>query len=185
MRRRAFNWLALLSLVLCALCLMLCLASLFAGPGVRWHRTHATPQGAAHTIDYLVLVPGAVVLQRDTITAATQSNTGPQPRFAVGSFGPPRRSAIMAAPVFPGIRAGTLSVARIRRYQLAVSLWWPVVIFSLLPIWWAARRPARLRQWRQVHGLCLKCGYDLRASADKCPECGKPVPAKPAQPTRT
>jgi hypothetical protein len=38
-----------------------------------------------------------------------------------------------------------------------------------------ARQAMRLRE-----GLCVKCGYDLRASTDHCPECGTPVPARPA-----
>ena len=37
------------------------------------------------------------------------------------------------------------------------------------------RQTTRLRE-----GLCLKCGYDLRGSPDRCPECGSAAPARPA-----
>ncbi|CAA9485945.1 MAG: hypothetical protein AVDCRST_MAG69-1063 [uncultured Solirubrobacteraceae bacterium] len=58
-------------------------------------------------------------------------------------------------------------------HSLSVPQWVPILLFALLPLTSAvARRRERSRQRRTAHGLCLSCGYDLRATPERCPECG-------------
>jgi len=33
--------------------------------------------------------------------------------------------------------------------------------------------PLYKRRRRRKRGMCVKCGYDLRGSSDRCPECGQ------------
>jgi hypothetical protein len=50
-----------------------------------------------------------------------------------------------------------------------VPYWWPLMLTTPLPALWIARRIRR----RSINvGLCPTCGYDLRATPDRCPECG-------------
>jgi hypothetical protein len=36
---------------------------------------------------------------------------------------------------------------------------------------WQGRRQV-LREYRKANGLCMACGYDIRATPDRCSECG-------------
>ncbi len=51
-------------------------------------------------------------------------------------------------------------------------------LFSLLGglVWTAWLLMAiRRDRHRLGHGLCMRCGYDLRHSRDRCSECGEPI----------
>ena len=66
-------------------------------------------------------------------------------------------------------------VAMERGYQNWVLLAVPVFLCLLIMSSAEQRRAEHRRQM----GLCRNCGYDLRATPDRCPECGTVPEAKP------
>ena len=62
-------------------------------------------------------------------------------------------------------------------YAAQVWRWplWPVAWVAVLPGFWLGLRGcagALRRRTRGKQGRCLACGYDLRGSVERCPECG-------------
>ena len=51
-----------------------------------------------------------------------------------------------------------------------------VLALSAGPLYWLLTR-VHPRERRERAGLCPSCGYDLRATPDRCPECGTPAKA--------
>jgi hypothetical protein len=60
---------------------------------------------------------------------------------------------------------------------LEFPAWMPTVAGSLLPMCvslvWVTRH--RRQRSRRASGRCIACGYDCRATAERCPECGTAV----------
>jgi hypothetical protein len=89
------------------------------------------------------------------------------------------RQPLTPADLTPNLRYGFglgRAKSRSRDQQLdfksiTMPFWFPATTLALLP---AAEflRMLHTRR-RRAQGLCPTCGYDLRATPDRCPECGK------------
>jgi hypothetical protein len=54
---------------------------------------------------------------------------------------------------------------------VAIPLWFPAMLFLLTGITLVIQGTRK----EFARGFCRECGYDLRASKDRCPECGTPL----------
>jgi hypothetical protein len=82
-----------------------------------------------------------------------------------------------------GAAAGfALRVSRLNRpdyrdhsYVVHLPCWFLFLVTAFLPARWLVIYTARhLPRRRKGQGLCPRCGYDLRATPERCPECGTP-----------
>jgi hypothetical protein len=84
--------------------------------------------------------------------------------FVVGYLAVGRLAAPLA-----GHPVGTIVL-----WSLKLQYWFLCLLFATTPAWAAI---SIIRKCRKPGvGLCAVCGYDLRATPDRCPECGSPVP---------
>jgi hypothetical protein len=57
--------------------------------------------------------------------------------------------------------------------SITVPHWFLVLVGMPLPVFTAMVAVRRRRRIR--NGMCVNCGYDLRASKERCPECGEAI----------
>ncbi|SRR5258706_2219021 len=55
---------------------------------------------------------------------------------------------------------------------IGIPCWMLATALGLIPALMAALRICRIWRTRLQPGLCANCGYDMRATPDRCPECG-------------
>ncbi|MDB5296507.1 MAG: hypothetical protein JWO31_2490, partial [Phycisphaerales bacterium] len=154
MPRRVFTLLSAASLVLCAATCVLWVRSYWVVDSYGWDRPGGHRQ--------LSSCRGSVILF--TLPGATPG------RFSVGhSAWPASEGAQVGERVAPGVTTydeGTMRFVGVA-YWLACA---PpaAMVTPLFAGGWLRRR----RRRRRKAGLCPACGYDLRASPGRCPECG-------------
>jgi hypothetical protein len=128
-----------------------------AGPFLFWQRHAATSAGQ-------------IGLTRGTVAVPTDDG-GRLPAYGDGVA---RADACDAwrgiAPNQPGwLFLSGWEVRVPHTYLIAATAVLPLVVAPV----WLARLHRRRR--RAGSGLCVGCGYDVRASGERCPECGRPT----------
>ncbi|MFI5379659.1 MAG: hypothetical protein ACHRHE_10205 [Tepidisphaerales bacterium] len=187
MKRHLFTILAAISLLLCVAAVALLVRSYWICDSWVWDRPK--------TQDNSVVDNYAAISERGLIYARYIPAWDVAPAFYSKSpwnfraDPSPRRSSFPADTVwqrwgFHYVVTGSGRaqwMVRLRSYrsetgwEFTLPHWFVAAMFSILPAirLWAWRRQRR----RNRVGLCPTCGYDLRATADHCPECGTGVPA--------
>ena len=69
-----------------------------------------------------------------------------------------------------------------RKHAVLVPWWAVFLVTCAVAVKWLFFRERQLH-WGKV-GRCVACGYDLRESSERCPECGEQIPDGAAAPSK-
>ena len=185
MKRKLFN-------LTCALSLVLCLVTV-----ALWVRSHSSRDGAwvgRWNLYALNSGDGRVAATKSSffdsgpvdadpagrIVEVPNSVPRPYSRSLVTGLGPrpSPRTVVMVKRYWEHLGFSAYDVVSIGSETKAfiVPHWALLVLAGALPGVWMLGHRGQCCRRRAERGLCIRCGYDLRATPDRCPECGTSVP---------
>jgi hypothetical protein len=158
-----------------ALSLLLCVATVALWVRSRLRSDHITLSWRNHDGDALRSLSVESFEGRLAVSRETWQRGGPAGRNVDRSVGEKSYLSVHAAEMrfdVAGLRWGGYDdrVAARDGWVLVVPFWAVVVPIALLT--GLALRARWSAGQRSRAGLCPACGYDLRATPDRCPECG-------------
>jgi len=176
MRRRLFALASALSLLLCLTTVVLGVRGHFVSDFLWWNGRRLTA-GAFNSRGHVQ------VTTRHFVSAAPNQ---PPRRWEWFAEHPPRdleaeadRNGWTFSVRLPGIACWSGTDTTLVTHDVLLPIWPVFLLTAIMPALWTVSRLSRRRRARRLAaGGCLGCGYDLRASTDRCPECGTPVPRR-------
>ena len=192
MRRRLLNLLTALSLLLCVAAALMWARSYRVGENWRWDNNARGLERSLYSVRGQLSFYDAWWDPAATDAASGQPAPPPNKptRFTYHRWANPTAANLGRVQVLLADKSGR---AYGPRFGLALFLFWPgshgiYHVEVMIPYWLVTLLPVAppalwlllWRRRRRTRGrICLRCGYDLRATPGRCPECGT-VAANPA-----
>lgn len=137
---------------------------------VLWARSYHVGHGIACQPSARTFVSAYLSCGRLRIDGAQQVADGGR-YLSHESHRPPHPIATYGARARYGIwYDGRPSATGRPRFAMVTPVWVVALLAAVPPAWHLGLRLHRRR--RQRRGCCMACGYDLRATSHRCPECG-------------
>ena len=186
MTRRLFPILSTLSLLLSVAVVLLWLRSMLVGDTFYRHYFQDEGGFTMWNMDLVVIGRGGVAFQRRVYPRSPAGPIPLRPQYGPWPF---HRTMRPEYPYFTYLHKPKLGFVWVRSEQRhpnggtsrdvqLVVPFWAILLLVLPPALLTVRRHVILARRKRL-GLCPACNYDLRATPDRCPECGTTTATSP------